>query len=74
LIFPPSAGYYNALLLVPIFVFWKEALPKAQLLVIAYIAALYGLLVYSTILNIVAPLSIWMICAAMMLRSRARVP
>ncbi len=63
LIFPPSAAYYNDLLLVPVIALYAQAASAQRVAVIAYISALYALLVYSTVFNILAPLSIWLIFA-----------
>lgn len=72
LIFPPSAAYYNDLLLIPVLALYCGAAPGQRVAVIAYISMLYALLVYSTVFNIVAPLSMWLVFALILI-SEARV-
>lgn len=74
LIFPPAAAYYNAILLVPIFVLLSHSNPRTYLFTAAYLSALYGLLVYSTALNVLAPLSTWFVFAGMILETSVKRP
>jgi hypothetical protein len=76
LIFPPSATYYNPLLLIPVLTLWNRYSLRSPLPTITYLAALYGFLVYSTPESphgtILAPLSIWLIFAWIMMSERAQ--
>lgn len=71
LLFPPSALYYNDLLLIPLFVLWQRFFEKRPIAVILFISAMYGFMVRSTAFNILAPLSVWVVFAAV---AAARLP
>jgi len=61
LIYPPSAGFYCELLLVPILILWSRAGPGLRVPAIAYASAVYAVLDLSTPAGIAAPLSMWLI-------------
>lgn len=63
LIYPPSAGFYSELLLVPILVLWSRAGPGLRVPLIAYASAIYGVLDVTTPAGVLAPLSMWLIFA-----------
>lgn len=71
LLYPPSALYYNDLLLIPLFTLWRNFSATRPIAVILCISAIYGFTVYSTAFNIVAPLSLWTVFAAL---AAARIP
>lgn len=69
LVFPPSAGYYNDLLLIPILTLWNRYGNSRPYAVGIYILALYVLHEWWSPLLALAPLSLWLLFAGILVAS-----
>lgn len=68
LVFPPSAGYYNDLLLIPLLVLFVRYAEQLPIVVIAYAVIFYELW---TPIAFFAPLSLWLVYTFIMVRQAA---
>lgn len=74
LVFPPSAGYYNDILLIPMLLLWNRFGSRRPWHVVAYFSFIYAILEWLSPIGFLAPFSIWLAFAWIIARAYQKEP